>query len=353
MVTANQVTLGRLLLLPVPVGLMAAGMARPDGGDRTPWLLAALLAYVLLGLTDLWDGHLARRQGATPLGSLLDPLADKVFLVASYGLLAHYRVVPWVPVAILFIRELGVTALRSVALEEAFSFTTSRVAKLKTMVQMAGGGFLLLIWLFPRDAVIAPILGVSAGLALLPTARALLAGRTPGWSALWLGGMMSMVALCRRILPPAPSVAMILWVIVGFTVVSAVEYVLGMRAVLAARFSRSPREGLRLALLSLSVPVWTLPLLVRPGAPVYTVLGVLAVELALGGLDNSLAQAGIRRAGGRDLLRGVLQLAGGLAALATGSPLAAASVLLVTLTDLAIRLAEALRMHVFRLLPRT
>src|SRR5678815_3349128 len=174
-ITANQLTLGRLLLLPLPVYLIHVGMLR---GGGFPWLVAALLVFLVLGLTDAWDGMLARRYGSTPLGSLLDTVADKIFLVGTYGVLAQHGIVPLAPVAALFVRELAVTRLRGIALEEKFSLPTSRIAKLKTTAQMAGSGFLLLIWILPEERAILPLLFAIAGGAALGPAGASLRGRT-------------------------------------------------------------------------------------------------------------------------------------------------------------------------------
>jgi hypothetical protein len=96
-------------------------------------------------------------------------------------------------------------------------------------------------------------------------------------------------------------------------VLSGVEYAWQMRRVLAARFSRSPLELLRLAALSLVIPLLWLPALNdgAAGHP-YVVLGLLAAELAIGGLDNSLAQTGRVRGPAWDLVRTAIQAACGL-----------------------------------------
>ena len=309
-ITANQLTLGRLLLLPVPVLLIHVGLV---GGGGRGWLLAALGVCVVLGLTDAWDGMLARRYGSTPLGALLDPVADKVFLVATFGVLAQHGIIPLAPVAALFVRELAVTRLRSIALEERFSLPTSGVAKLKTTAQMAGSGYLLLIWMFPERRTILPILfAVAAGACLVPV-LAYARGRTPGWRAWWGMGLLGLVAGWRALASASSTMVMILSIALFFTVVSGVEYAWKMRRVLAQRFRRSPVELLRLVALSLVLPLLWLPALKDgTGGHPYLVLGMLAAELAIGGLDNSLAQAGYSRAAGWDLCRTGIQAVCGL-----------------------------------------
>jgi CDP-diacylglycerol--glycerol-3-phosphate 3-phosphatidyltransferase len=336
-ITANQVTLLRLVLLPLPVALVYRG--------TRPFMLAALAIYIVLGLTDVLDGYLARKYGSTPLGALLDPVVDKIFLVAGFVPLADFQIMPTTLVFVLFIRELAVTALRSVALEEGFSFKTSSIAKLKTTVQMAGAGFILLVWLFPADRDILTILSIAAVGFCVPLAWGLSHRRRPGWMAWSSAGLGIGILVLRLWLPQLPAIVGLMTFIVAITLYSGAEYAWGMRRVLRARFGRSPREALRLAGLSLAVPVFYLPALDRPDDPTFAILGLLAAEFAGGGLDNSLVQSGHARGAGPDLVRSGIQAACGavlLWALLYGSSpgIALASTLValaVTLGDLGSR----------------
>ena len=298
-ITANQVTLARLVLLPVPIVMIYR--------NTHGWMLGALAVYVVLGLTDALDGYLARKYGSTSLGALLDPVVDKIFLVAGFVPLSDFQIMPTTLVMILFVRELGVTFLRSVALEEGFTFKTSNMAKLKTMVQMVGAGFILLIWLYQDDRTIAILLGASAAISCVPAAISLVRGRLPNWMEWsWAGFFIGQFA-CRLVLPPKGAIFASLSVIVAITLWSGAEYAWGMRHVLAARFSRRPVEVLRFAGLSLAVPIFYLPALDRPDDPTVAILCLLAAELAAGGLDNSLAQMGYVRDALPDLLRSGVQ----------------------------------------------
>ena len=343
-ITANQVTFVRLLLLPVPVAMVYQGGVR--------WMLGALAVYVLLGLTDAIDGILARRYGSTPLGALLDPIADKIFLVAAYIPLADHRIVSIGLVSAMFVRELAVTVLRTVALEEKVVFRTSRIAKLKTTVQMAGAGFLLLIWLFPADRVIWSILGVAAVLSLVPGLISVARAGQPGWRAIWAGILIVAIAVTRLLLSRGWTLSLLMAVVLTFTVLSGLEYVWKMRAVLVARFRRSPLEAIRLAGLSLAAPVLLLPAAELPAAPVFAIMGVLAAELAVGGLDNSLAHAGAGRGPWPDLLRSGAQAIAGtvlLIFLPGSTPWVSLVVwlaLTITLADLAVRFVR--NIEVFR-----
>jgi CDP-diacylglycerol--glycerol-3-phosphate 3-phosphatidyltransferase len=279
-ITANQVTLARLVLLPLPVALIYR--------NTHAFMLGALAIYILLGLTDVLDGYLARKHGSTALGALLDPVVDKIFLVAGFVPLADFQIMPTTLVFILFIRELGVTALRSIALEEGFSFKTSSIAKLKTTVQMAGAGFILILWLFPEDGTIRPILAVALAACLVPVVVAFLRGRRPGWMAWSSAGLGAMILAIRWEMPQKSAILALMTAIVAITLYSGAE-------------------ALRLAALSLAVPVFYLPALDRSDDPTFAILALLAAEFAGGGLDNSLVQMGYARSAGPDLVRSGIQ----------------------------------------------
>lgn len=130
---ANAVTAGRLLLTGPMVVLIA-------------WLGAswvACVAWLLVAGTDSIDGWVARRQGATRSGAFLDPLADKVAVVAALAALSARGDLWWVPVVLIAARELSLSAYRSVAGRRGISLPASGPAKVKTWAQMIAVGLLL------------------------------------------------------------------------------------------------------------------------------------------------------------------------------------------------------------------
>ncbi len=88
---ANWLTVLRILLIPVFVALL---VYRKPG--------AALVVFTAAALTDLADGYVARRYGGgSRLGAFLDPLADKLLLVASFATLTYLRVLPaWIMIVV-------------------------------------------------------------------------------------------------------------------------------------------------------------------------------------------------------------------------------------------------------------
>jgi CDP-diacylglycerol--glycerol-3-phosphate 3-phosphatidyltransferase len=95
--------------------------------------------------TDWFDGRIARSRGrASALGSLLDPVADKILVLAVLVMLVDVRVVPGWMVAAIVVRELLVTGLRLAALERGVVLRARDLGKLKTWSQAVAaalGGF--------------------------------------------------------------------------------------------------------------------------------------------------------------------------------------------------------------------
>jgi len=99
----------------------------------------AFIFFALAALTDVIDGWLARRSGPlTPYGAFLDPLADKVLVVASLAAMASVGVIDGILVALVVAREVVVLLLRLRAHLAGRRLPASGIAKLKTVCEMAG-----------------------------------------------------------------------------------------------------------------------------------------------------------------------------------------------------------------------
>jgi CDP-diacylglycerol---glycerol-3-phosphate 3-phosphatidyltransferase len=97
----------------------------------------AMMLYSAAAVTDFVDGWLARRMGLTSLlGKFLDPLADKLIVLATLVMMVAQGRVPAWAVIIIAARELSVTALRTIAISEGVVIAASRGGKDKTAVQM-------------------------------------------------------------------------------------------------------------------------------------------------------------------------------------------------------------------------
>jgi CDP-diacylglycerol--glycerol-3-phosphate 3-phosphatidyltransferase len=98
----------------------------------------SLIIFAIAALTDLWDGHLARKYGiVTGFGKFMDPLADKILTSTAFvSFLALGYVKAWM-VMLIIIREFSITGLRSLAAYRGMVISPTMSAKLKTVLQMA------------------------------------------------------------------------------------------------------------------------------------------------------------------------------------------------------------------------
>lgn len=161
---ANLVTFARVAAIPPLLYLLFAP------GEAARWWALAL--WIALGLSDTFDGMLARRMGTTTSGAYLDPLADKFAVLGAFGALAWAGRASWIAVSLIAVREAAVSLFRSYASRRQVSIPATPFGKAKTVSQM-----------------------LAIGVLLLPPADAL-----P-----WLGKLM-------------------IWIAVGFTVASGLDY---------------------------------------------------------------------------------------------------------------------------------
>ena len=126
----NALTMLRILAVPVVV---VALLAEVPNGD-----LVAGVVFAQAALTDGLDGYIARRRDSvTTFGKLMDPLADKLLIVAALvSLVALDRLEAWIAMVIIA-RELAVTGLRAVAVEQGVVISASWLGKVKTALQIA------------------------------------------------------------------------------------------------------------------------------------------------------------------------------------------------------------------------
>jgi CDP-diacylglycerol--glycerol-3-phosphate 3-phosphatidyltransferase len=126
----NVLTVLRILLVPVVV---VALLDETPNGD----LLAAIV-FALASFTDWVDGYLARTRGSiTTFGKLMDPIADKLLVVAALvSLVSLHRLPAWVAMVIIA-RELAVTMSRMAATNVGVVISANRWGKAKTVLQVA------------------------------------------------------------------------------------------------------------------------------------------------------------------------------------------------------------------------
>jgi CDP-diacylglycerol---glycerol-3-phosphate 3-phosphatidyltransferase len=125
---ADQLTVARIAAAPLIVALFAIDFPGHD------YWATALLAVAMA--TDWFDGWIARRSGrSSAMGSLLDPVADKILILAALIVLVDRGVFPGWMVALIVGREFLVSGLRLAALERGVVLSARDLGKLKTWTQ--------------------------------------------------------------------------------------------------------------------------------------------------------------------------------------------------------------------------
>ncbi|MBV9502869.1 MAG: CDP-diacylglycerol--glycerol-3-phosphate 3-phosphatidyltransferase [Acidobacteriaceae bacterium] len=149
----NLLTLIRIFLVPLLVAALVQQNFRLYWGDRL--LVAndffALIVFLAAALTDLLDGYLARRwKQVTTVGTLLDPVADKLLISAALISLVEIRLLPGWLVILIISREFAVSGLRSIAAAEGYTIRAGELGKSKMILQVAGVTLVLLSIRWPR-----------------------------------------------------------------------------------------------------------------------------------------------------------------------------------------------------------
>ena len=131
----NGLTLMRIFLVPLLVAVLLT---------KYNVLIAAAI-FLAASLTDLLDGYFARKRGQiTTLGTLLDPVADKLLISSAFISLVQLQIVPAWMVVIIVGREFAITGLRSIASAQGFTIDASELGKMKMVSQVTAITLLIL-----------------------------------------------------------------------------------------------------------------------------------------------------------------------------------------------------------------
>lgn len=135
----NKLTTFRIIIIPL---LIASFYIE---GKLYHWVAAIL--FLIAGITDFFDGYLARMlQVQSKLGAFLDPIADKLLVAAAIIMLVHFNEIgryDVIPAFAILGREIMVSGLREFLAQTNVSVPVTKLAKIKTMVQMVAIGLLL------------------------------------------------------------------------------------------------------------------------------------------------------------------------------------------------------------------
>ncbi|MBR6322383.1 MAG: CDP-diacylglycerol--glycerol-3-phosphate 3-phosphatidyltransferase [Lachnospiraceae bacterium] len=127
----NRLTILRVCLIPVFVVLLMLD-------QRFPWAnYAALGVFILASITDFFDGRIARKYNmVTNFGKFMDPLADKLLVCSALICLVYFHRILLAVVIVIVAREFIISGFRLVAAQQGLVLAASKLAKVKTAVQM-------------------------------------------------------------------------------------------------------------------------------------------------------------------------------------------------------------------------
>ncbi len=147
----NLLTILRIFFVPLLVAVVVQGRLRLEVfGLVVASDLLALGIFLAAAATDLLDGHLARRWGqVTTVGTLLDPIADKLLISSALIALVQVRLVPAWMVILIVGREFAISGLRGIAAAEGYTIKSSDLGKTKMMTQVIVVALLLMSIRFP------------------------------------------------------------------------------------------------------------------------------------------------------------------------------------------------------------
>ena len=140
MTTASKITLIRVAMIPA---FMLAFLLSP-GHTWLKWL--ALGIFILASLTDFVDGQIARKYNqVSDFGKFLDPLADKLLVIAAMCVFCQWGLMPAWALVIVLTREFSVTGLRLIAVERQRVIAAAPSGKIKTAATMVCLALMLLV----------------------------------------------------------------------------------------------------------------------------------------------------------------------------------------------------------------
>ena len=127
----NKLTMARVIMIPFFVIFMLTGW----GGEASKWISLAI--FIVASLTDLLDGHIARKHNlVTNFGKFMDPLADKLLVCSALICLVTLAKIPAWIVIVIIAREFIISGFRLVASDNGVVIAASYWGKFKTTFQM-------------------------------------------------------------------------------------------------------------------------------------------------------------------------------------------------------------------------
>lgn len=175
MTTASKITMVRVAMIPAFMVTMYL-----SGGNSGLWMYASLAIFIIASLTDYVDGYIARHYNqTTDFGKFLDPLADKLLVIAAMSLFCEWGMFPAWALMIVLTREFAVTGLRLIAVQKGNVIAAGWSGKVKTASTMVG---LCIMMALPQISILRwIIMVVIVGTTLYSGAEYFI----QNWKCLW------------------------------------------------------------------------------------------------------------------------------------------------------------------------
>ena len=175
MTTASKITLLRIAFIPVYMVLMYL-----SGGQAGVYMWISLAVFIIASLTDYVDGHIARKYNqVSDFGKFLDPLADKLLVIAAMVMFCQWGMFPAWALMIVLTREFAVTGLRLVAVGKGVVIAAGKSGKFKTASTMIG---LCVLMGFPSVPVLAWLI---VAVIVITTVYSGIEYFIQNWNCLW------------------------------------------------------------------------------------------------------------------------------------------------------------------------
>lgn len=175
MTTASKITMIRVAMIPAFMVTMYL-----SGGASGLWMYISLGLFIIASLTDYVDGYIARHYNqVTDFGKFLDPLADKLLVIAAMCIFCEWGKFPAWALIIVLTREFAVTGLRLVAVQKGNVIAAGWSGKVKTASTMVG----LCVWMaFPENTLISTVV---IGVIVITTLYSGVEYFVQNWKCLW------------------------------------------------------------------------------------------------------------------------------------------------------------------------
>ena len=175
MTTASKITLIRVAFIPILMVLMYL-----SGGCANIWMWLSLAVFIIASITDYIDGHIARsRNQVTDFGKFLDPLADKLLVIAAMCMFCQWGMMPAWALMLVLTREFAVTGLRLVAVGKGKVIAAGWSGKVKTASTMVS----ICVWMaFPGIPILS---GIIIGVIVVTTVYSGIEYFVQNWKCLW------------------------------------------------------------------------------------------------------------------------------------------------------------------------